>query len=117
AAARAFVHEMDRDRIDLDAKVMKAVQLALPRAPVEPGPVVEQISQVLEVGALLPRRARRPRRPARVADAVAQVGEDFLRHGDVERRNHSVLFTPNTRSHKVSAPSPRMPGARTYGDR
>ena len=70
-----FVHEVNVDVTEFSPKVLERVQPALLRPPVEAvGPVAQQALQVLEVGALLPGRARNLTGPPRIEDARSQVG-------------------------------------------
>src|SRR5690242_17032947 len=85
AAAGPLVHEMHPDAVDLGPELTELVQPAFLRAPAEAiGPVSQQPSQVTEVCALLPRRARRRLRPPRVPDPRPQVRQDRITDTDAE---------------------------------
>ena len=85
AAAGPFVHKMHPDTIDPGPEVTEPVQPAFLRAPVEAvRPVRQQVPQVTEVRALLPRRTWPRPRPPRVSDPRTQVGEDLVAHPDTE---------------------------------
>src|SRR5215469_14867747 len=85
AARCPLMHEVDVDTVKLGAKVMESVQRTLLRSPVERvGPISEQRSQVVQVGALLPPNARNLIGPARLVDACPQIGKYLFLNVDRE---------------------------------
>jgi hypothetical protein len=78
-AWRPLMDEVDVHAIELGTEVIERVQHPLLRTPVElAGPIRKRLSQVVEVGALLPGNARHLIRPARVADARPEVRQNLL---------------------------------------
>ena len=86
SVSRPFMDEVDVDTIEFGAELSERVQRTLLRAPIElVSPIGKQLSQVLEVGSLLPGSAGRLIRPARVVEACSQVRQDVFIDLDRER--------------------------------
>ena len=92
--ARALVHEVHRDPVDLGHEVVVLVEPALLPAPVEPVcPVVGQVAQVAQIRSLAPRRPGSRFRPPRGAQPRPQVVENWLRHVDLVRLDTQLHAT------------------------
>ena len=112
--------------VDVGEEVRPAVEPLLLRPPVELRlPVLAEVAQVLEVGAVVPRRVRDLVGPAGARQAVAQVVEHGVGHLDAERTGCSSAMRPNairaTAAGRASvrrgprlAPRLRSPSACTY---
>ena len=79
--ARGLVDEMQVDAADRQRELAEAVELRLPRPPVEArAPVFDDVPHVGEACARGPRRQRRLVGPARARKALAQVGDGGVRN-------------------------------------
>src|SRR5215468_10751698 len=77
--------EVDVDAIDGGAKLLEGVQPALLRTPVElVSPIGQQLSEILQVGSLVPRRAWALVRPACEPQTPVQVVQGVLSKIDRE---------------------------------
>ena len=82
----AHVDEVDAEPADAGAELREAVERRLVRAPVVAiAPVGDQLAQVGEVRPVGPAGAGDLVGEARAREALAQVGEDGVRHGDAKR--------------------------------
>ena len=74
--------------INLRGELVKAVDLGFLRAPVVAVlPVIRQLSDLLDVSAVFPRRARKLIGPFGFRQAVSKVSEDAVRNVHFERVN------------------------------
>src|SRR5690242_21635905 len=77
--------KVDVDAIECSTKLLEGVQPALLRTPVElVSPIGQQLSEILQVGPLFPRRAWALVRPACEPQALVQVVKGFLSKTDRE---------------------------------
>jgi hypothetical protein len=82
----AIVDKMNAQAIDGGAKVCQAVQCLLLGPPVKPRPpVVDELLEIGQMRAIVPRRPRDLIGPAGVGEALAQVRQDLVRNVNGER--------------------------------
>jgi hypothetical protein len=82
----AMKDEMDAHAVHVGDTVLETVEPPLLAPPVEPvGPVLEQVTKVVQVNALRPWFPRRRVRPARVSNALPQILDNRVRDLDSER--------------------------------
>src|SRR5215831_16278780 len=83
--------EMDENAIECSTKLLEGVELALLHPPVElVSPISQQLSEILQVGPLFPRRPWALIRPAGEPQALVQVVKGFLSKTDRERLDRHV---------------------------
>ena len=79
------------------AKVREAVQRGFLGPPVKlRAPVVDQLLDIGQIRAIVPRRARDLTGPAGAGEALTQIRQHLVRHMDSERLHgrHDVLLCP-----------------------
>ena len=82
----ALMDEVNVDAVELGAKLIDRVQLALLCAPIKPvGPICKQLFKVIKIRPLVPGNAWCLIRPARVADALPEIKENLFLDPDRER--------------------------------
>ena len=82
----ALMDEVDVDAVELGAKLIDRVQLALLCAPIKPvGPICKQLFKVIKIRLLVSGNAWCLIRPARVADARPEIKENLFLDPNRER--------------------------------
>ena len=91
-AGRALVDKINLLSINFCRELVKAVDLGFLPAPVEAVlPIIRQFSNLLDVGAVLPCRARNLIGPSGFCQTVAKIDERLVRNMHFERTNYVRL--------------------------